>query len=236
MCPYEVDTNKLLGRGKFGEVFAGKHRETNTIIAAKRVLNNKKSLLETVKKEIYALEQIPPHRNTVKILRTEKIENHLWIITDFCKYGDLNKYVEKYDLQLQQKFIIMHNCTSAICHLHSLNPPIVHRDVKPENVLVADDLGAIVAKVCDFGLAKITTRLDDGTMAMGTLCGTPGFMAPELISMFEGDGSYDKSVDIYALGLLYLTILEAEKGKEMEPMRGKQYCLILYIYVFWGYK
>ena len=170
LCPYEINTNKQLGRGTYGDVFAGYHRITNTPIAAKRVMRNNKDHLKTVMQEVNALQHIPAHKNIVNFRHTEKIEKSLWIMTDYCKYGDLNKHVQKNGLALQEKFTIMHDCTSAVCHLHGLDPPVVHRDIKPENVLLADDLGKVIAKVCDFGLAKITTRLDDGTIAMGTIC------------------------------------------------------------------
>ena len=94
--------------------------------------------------------------------------------------------------------------------------------IKPENVLLASHPDEMLTKIIDFGAAKTTVRNIKGTVAMGTVCGTPEYMAPELYEAEEtGHGSYNKAVDIFALGLLYLLILEAKKGQKLKPLLGK---------------
>jgi WNK lysine deficient protein kinase len=83
--------------------------------------------------------------------------------------------------------------------LHGQSPPIIHRDLKCANVLVADGLSA---KITDFGESRSSGR-DDGTM---TTVGTPYFMAPEVFSMEDADNTYSCAVDVYSYGMLLLEI------------------------------
>ena len=86
---------------------------------------------------------------------------------------------------------LMHMLVSGVLHIHASN--VVHRDLKPENILVGDD-GYI--KLSDFGLAKLA-------LESNTFCGTPEYIAPEILS---GTG-YSKTADWWALGVLTYEML-----------------------------
>ncbi|CAK5265849.1 unnamed protein product [Mycena citricolor] len=87
---------------------------------------------------------------------------------------------------------IAYQVTDALQYMHSLG--VTHRDLKPENILLTRDL---VAKVADFGLAKI---VDEATM-LRTMCGTPAYLAPEVVMQIKGSG-YDNKVDSWSLGVI----------------------------------
>ena len=81
--------------------------------------------------------------------------------------------------------------------------------------------------MADFGLAKVTTTYCGIAWAMKTFCGTEAFMAPEHFAIQDrGAGQYDKSVDIFALGLVILSILTTEPGYILEALEGLSW---------WGY-
>jgi serine/threonine protein kinase len=222
---YEVDADRQLGRGMFGEVFIGRHSVTKILVAAKKIWVDEEDTeqVKDVMKEVEALKDVPPHRNIAKYLGKERTDTHLWIFTEYCAEGDLNKFASRNDLDLEKKLQIMEDCVTALVHLHELHPAIVHRDVKPENVLIAKEEDAQVAKLCDFGTAKVTSKERGGaTVHMHTMCGTGEFMAPELFEYERaGKVSYNKSIDIFSLGLLYLALVEAPPRTKLQAMYGE---------------
>lgn len=88
----------------------------------------------------------------------------------------------------------MRQMTEAIQYLHEQKPIIVHRDLKPENLLFRSSTSTADIMVTDFGLAKLCTP----EQALKTACGTPNYVAPEIL-MQKG---YGKEVDIWSLGVI----------------------------------
>jgi protein-serine/threonine kinase len=86
---------------------------------------------------------------------------------------------------------------SACQYLHSLDPPIIHRDIKPENILLDAD-GAV--KLADFGWSNF---FNEDHQKRQTYCGTPEYLAPEMIKQ----SGHDKSLDIWNLGVLLFELL-----------------------------
>jgi serine/threonine-protein kinase len=95
---------------------------------------------------------------------------------------------------------------------------VIHRDLKPSNVFLANDAGARVVLVLDFGLAKLVGGSDDGADKLtrtGALLGTPSYMAPEQLF---GDRGVDGKADVWAIGVM---LYEALSGKR--PLEGRSY-------------
>ena len=91
-----------------------------------------------------------------------------------------------------------HAGTATRRYLHDKN--IAHRDLKPENLLMADDTPDSEVKITDFGLSK---AFDEQTQVMQTPCGTPGYIAPEVLDM----KGYDKQCDVWSLGVIVYILL-----------------------------
>ena len=106
-----------------------------------------------------------------------------------------------------------------MAHLHSQVPPLVHRDVKPANILITRASGSMVAKICDFGVAKVVEKQDGKTRLFGTYCGTEAFMAPELFIEDKNALTYSIKVDIYSLGLFFFIFLEAKSMGKLEQSK-----------------
>lgn len=113
-----------------------------------------------------------------------------------------SRYVQTHELSLGGLRGIAKQVLEGLQHLHRQNPPIVHRDIKCENILYNAETNEIV--IGDLGLStQLTTR----GCNRGSFTGTPHFMAPELY-----DEEYDETVDVYSFGL---TLLEMATGGQI---------------------
>jgi len=114
--------------------------------------------------------------------------------------GELfDKIVEQGSYTERDAAILVSKMVSAIEYLHSLG--IVHRDLKPENLLLKDENSLTEVKIADFGLSKIV-----GTSSMArmmTACGTPSYVAPEVLLTI----GYDKEVDLWSIGVITYILL-----------------------------
>jgi len=129
----------------------------------------------------------------IPLLWSSKDTNHLFFLFPFISGGELFSYLRKARrFSLQTSLFFSAEIVSALSYLHSLN--IVYRDLKPENILL-DREGHVV--ITDFGFAK---RVPDRTW---TLCGTPEYLAPEIIQ----SKGHNKAVDWWALGILIYEML-----------------------------
>jgi len=192
---------KLLGRGSYGKVVLAK-KISNGKLYALKILNKGKIKIQNqvdhTKTERIILEVV----NSAFIVHLKyafQTEEKLCFVTEYMPGGELFYHLrhEKYFCEDKAKFY-MCELILAISHLHNNN--CIYRDLKPENILLGED-GHI--KLTDFGLSKITfTNLDDENVAY-TICGTPEYLAPEIL---EGKG-YNKSVDWWSLGALLYEML-----------------------------
>ena len=236
---YQNDANTL-GFGTYGKVYKGLHIPTKQTIAAKFVqierenVDEEKDLheLHEIHEARFLMNRVTPHDNIIRvrdILTKEWIRSSdgcdivdFYIIMDYADESDLRKFPLRHSLDINSKIDIMLQIGRGISHLHGHNPPIAHRDLKPANVLVCSGT-PVVVKVADFGFATVVEGSRGNTVAFKTHTGTPGYLAPEQIVRMGSTVavSYDKTVDIFALGVVYLAILQSKKGKRMDPVKGK---------------
>lgn len=138
------------------------------------------------------------HPNVIEMLETFDCKNNLVIVTEYAS-TDLHKYLaEKGVFNEEMAKKLSGDLVSALYYLHSNR--VLHRDLKPQNVLLSDDLDA---KLCDFGLARSMTMQ---TQVLTSIKGTPLYMAPEILS----ESPYDHQADLWSLGCI---IYEAMVGK-----------------------
>ena len=198
---YRDDINEL-GSGTFAVVYKGKHlgRPSHGEVAVKRV-----SLAEDtaegrqynryVQMEIEILKSID-HENIVKLYHSQTISNFKYLFLELCDERDLRKFILK---EKQVPFPtclgFMQDIAAGLRCLHEHKPSIIHRDVKPNNMLVKKDtiLGRYVIKLGDLGLA----RRRDAT----TVCGAPDWMAPEVYPDSSGNVCFSIECDVYGGGL-----------------------------------
>jgi len=191
---------KLLGRGSFGEVLLVRLKANQKIYAMK-ILD--KNLLKAKKQQIHTKTErdLMVKINSpfiVNIKSAFQDEDNLYLVSEFMQGGDM--FFQMHDGSIvtfnneKTKFYIM----ELVLGLESLHEnKIVYRDLKPENILI-DSRGHI--KLTDFGLSKILEDEDDKAF---TICGTPQYLAPEIL-LKQG---YDKAVDWWSLGCVMYEML-----------------------------
>jgi len=107
---------------------------------------------------------------------------------EFADAGTLTNAVEKKTWNNQEANVwkLTGQLSSALSYLHNHNPRILHRDLKPDNILgVTSPRGGLVFKLADFGLAKFLSRDAQGRYFTQTFCGTPIYIAPEVLDDFQ---------------------------------------------------
>ena len=204
---YSIDQAQVLGTGAFGVVFKGSDVNKNTI-AAKRIDGNVHPRILT--QDLDRFLQLD-HLNVLKILDVEKDGNIVWMMMQFCKF-DLNQFYKTGRVPLETNIEIMKQIVAGIKYLHSQY--IVHRDIKPGNILVAFN-NPLRILLADFDVSKCLDP-EVETSLMTSNVGTLAFRAPEFFQRTSpGKIEYHRNVDIYAAGFTFLAILQAEKGKKM---------------------
>ena len=210
---------RLIGQGAFGKVNIGLNVLSGRVVAIKSFNKAKLTLnSENMKKILYEtnLMQKLNHPNITKILEMFEDDKFIFIIMEYINGGNLFSFVKK-RRKLTEKIakILYKQIILGIKHIHSKN--IVHRDIKLENILI--DLNNTV-KICDFGIGVI---LDSENQLLYDQCGTPMYMAPEILLSSKKKGYKGFPVDIWSSGIaLYImlsgtlpfNIKKDEKSKE----------------------
>lgn len=205
----KYDIREELGNGAFAIVKRCVDRQTGKHFAMK-IIDKKKFKTHQVTKrsdalmdEVSILRRID-HPNVIKVFEVYQSDKYVYLILELTEGGDLfdqivsiaqNGYPE------DQARDYVRQISDALDYLH--NNKIVHRDLKPENILISSRTQNIL-KLTDFGLSRI---IDEGSY-MQTLCGTPQYLAPEVLtSEADSKKGYDKAVDLWSLGCLLYILL-----------------------------
>ena len=148
------------------------------------------------------------HPNIAKVFDAGTTESgRPFFVMELVKGIPLTTYCDEHRLDLPARLQLFRQICSAVQHAHQKG--IIHRDLKPSNILVESHDGRAVPKVIDFGLAKATSglQLSEHSLytAVGTVAGTPLYMAPEQASFNALD--VDTRADIYALGVILYELL-----------------------------
>ena len=192
-----------IGQGAFGKVNLGLNVLTGRVVAIKSFKKRSEEKFKTnMKKVLYETDLMKRfnHPNITKILEVFHDEDYMLIIMEYINGGNLFSFVKK-RRKLNEKMakFLFRQIILGIKHIHSQN--IVHRDIKLENILI--DLNNNI-KICDFGIGKILNSSDE---LLYDRCGTPMYMAPEILLCNKKNGYSGFPVDIWASGItLYIML------------------------------
>lgn len=197
--------------GAMGAVFRAKHTFIDNDLAVKILHPNLVSdhiVLERFIREARTLALID-HPNTIKVIDFGHIENLYYLVMEFIKGISLRTYLERQKtLSVTETVKIMGQVCAAVDAAHKCQ--IIHRDLKPENIMLKQDRDKeLTVKVVDFGVAKESSKeiKNKALTAVGTIVGTPYYMAPE-----QGmTGEVDLRSDIYSLGAITFEALTGER-------------------------
>lgn len=194
---YEV--GKLVGCGAFAKVYRGRDTGTGQSVAIKVVSKqrlNKGGLNAHVTREIAIMHRLR-HPHIVRLSEVLATKSKIFFVMELAKGGELFAKVSKgrFSEDLSRRYF--HQLISAVGYCHSRG--VFHRDLKPENLLLDEKLDL---KISDFGLSALTEQIrPDGLLH--TLCGTPAYVAPEVLAKKGYDGA---KIDVWSCGVILFVL------------------------------
>lgn len=202
---------KKLGHGSYATVYQAHHKSNGGNYAVKVISREKigsAKLQTNLEQEIAIMKEIN-HENVVRLFGTFTSKNNFYLVLEFCGGGDLHNYILRHtrlDETITRRFLIQ--LARGLQFLHSKG--IIHRDIKPQNLLLSEFSPNAVIKFADFGFAK---HLQESSMAQ-TQCGTPLYMAPEIFDMKD----YDAKADVWSIGCVLFEMCAGEP-----PFKGSNH-------------
>ncbi|KAJ2449031.1 Serine/threonine-protein kinase [Coemansia sp. RSA 2336] len=217
----DYELGAQIGRGSFATVYRGVNKKTNELVAVKSVIRSSltRRLLDNLETEINILRAVK-HPAIVELLDCLKSRNHIHLVMEFCSLGDLAGYMRRGKrqallansfggLQMNVARSFVYQLGTAMQFLRARD--IIHRDIKTQNILLQPPAGHYQMgeseargdipriKVADFGFAR---NLPSTALAE-TLCGSPLYMAPEILH-YE---PYDARADLWSIGAVTYEIM-----------------------------
>ncbi|EXB42361.1 CBL-interacting serine/threonine-protein kinase 14 [Morus notabilis] len=195
----KYELGKLLGRGAFAKVYHARNVGTGQSVAIKAVSKQKVvkgGFVAQVKREIAIMRRLS-HPNVVKLMEVLATKTKIYFVMEFAKGGELFAKVAKgrFSEDLSRRYF--QQLISAVGYCHSRG--VFHRDLKPENLLLDENWDL---KVSDFGLSAVSDQIQpDGLLH--TLCGTPAYVAPEILAKKGYDGA---KVDVWTCGIILFVL------------------------------
>ncbi|KAI4324528.1 hypothetical protein MLD38_030011 [Melastoma candidum] len=197
MGKYEM--GRLLGCGAFAKVYYARDLRTGQGVAIKVVSKMKVikgGFTAHVKREIAIMRRLR-HPNIVRLFEVMATKTKIYFVMEFAKGGELFAKIAKgrFNEDLCRKYF--QQLISAVGYCHSRG--VFHRDLKPENLLLDENWDL---KVSDFGLSAVQDQIQpDGLLH--TLCGTPAYVAPEILAKKGYDGA---KVDVWTCGVILFVL------------------------------
>ncbi|GBM98234.1 Calcium/calmodulin-dependent protein kinase type 1 [Araneus ventricosus] len=191
----------LLGTGAFSQVVLAESKDEGSKMYAikcidKKALKGKEDSLENEIKVLRRLARLK-HPNIVQLVETFEDKNKVYLVMELVTGGELfDRIVEKGSYTEKDASHLIRQILEAVDYMHSQG--VVHRDLKPENLLYYSPDEESKIMISDFGLSKME---DSGIMA--TACGTPGYVAPEVLAQKP----YGKAVDVWSIGVIAYILL-----------------------------
>ena len=193
---------KKLGNGTFGIVYEAKNVIFNNIVAMKIIQKYENMNNKLIKNEIDILKKLS-HPNIVRIYEFYESNNNFYLINEYCDGGELYNYINKSTLNEQQLSILFYQVFSGLCYLHENN--ILHRDMKPENILISkkeidllSDEEYFWIQIIDFGTAKIFEHDKNEK----SIVGSAYYIAPEVLNQ-----DYNEKCDTWSVGVILYMFL-----------------------------
>ncbi|EGR32236.1 hypothetical protein IMG5_091269 [Ichthyophthirius multifiliis] len=209
---------KKIGKGSFASVYLAERIQNNKLYAikafSKQIIFSQQYGKESIQNEIQVMRELN-NAYSVQLHCVFETERSLYFVLDYLEGGQLQEKIDaKYKFSVFEIKNIMVKLLYAIKNMHYKK--IMHRDLKPENILLKDNVSQLPI-IADFGLA---TKYDLNEFLF-VRCGTPGFVAPEVVNIKNLKTTYGPQCDIYQLGLIFYILLIGNspfQGKTMDEI------------------
>ncbi|GAB2291154.1 hypothetical protein Dimus_025413 [Dionaea muscipula] len=184
-----------IGSGSFSVVWKSRHRQSGTEFAIKEI--DKRQLNDNLLKEISILKNIA-HRNIIRLFESIETQQKIYLVLEYCDGGDLAGYLQRHGRVSED--VARHFMRQLAAGLQVLRDNhLIHRDLKPHNLLLSSKGATPSLKIGDFGFARY---LKPQGLA-DTLCGSPLYMAPEIIQ----NQKYDAKADLWSVGAILFQLV-----------------------------
>ncbi|EGR32017.1 hypothetical protein IMG5_098530 [Ichthyophthirius multifiliis] len=221
----EYEILKKIGKGKYAKVYKARKKDTGELLAVKYLHKSKLISLENGELSLFnelKILRMLNHPNCINILAAYEDVYGYYIVTELLDenkslYQEIYKYQNSY-FSDQVCGVIIKQILNGLNYVHEKK--IMHRDLKPQNIMFKNTSYQQLnnLKIIDFGLAQI----NDGQKYIYVHVGTPGFVAPEILSNESEDHRYDEKCDIFSVGVILYILLT---GKSI--FEGKKFSQIL---------
>lgn len=179
-----------IGKGSYSLVYCGKNMITDELVAIKRIIFMKNEEKDRIEKEINIMKSLQ-HKNIIKLYDVVYDDSSINIVMEYCEFGDLSTFLSSKPLKEKYAKKIMIQIKDAVKYLYDNN--VFHRDIKTQNILLTKDK---TIKLGDFGLAKLFNSNEKKLSS--TICGSPIYMAPEIIKC----NNYGTKTDLWSIGVI----------------------------------
>uniref|UniRef100_A0A3Q2E4X2 Cyclin-G-associated kinase n=1 Tax=Cyprinodon variegatus TaxID=28743 RepID=A0A3Q2E4X2_CYPVA len=232
---------RVIAEGGFAFVYEAQDMSSGKDYALKRLLSNEEEKNKEIIQEVCFMKKLSGHPNMVQFCSAASISKEesdtgqaeFLILTELCK-GQLVDFIRRVEqrapMSCDTVLKIFYQACRAVQHMHKQKPPVIHRDLKIENLLISNQ-GTI--KLCDFGSATTVSHYPDYSWSAQkrsmvedeiTRNTTPAYRTPEMIDLYSNFPINDKQ-DIWALGcILYLLCFKQhpfEEGAKLQIVNGK---------------
>ncbi|EGG24005.1 putative protein serine/threonine kinase [Cavenderia fasciculata] len=197
---HEIGRLTTITSGAFSVVRHGTHKESGEEVAIKAISKQHVSEADMNRftREIEIMKKLK-HKNIIQLIEVFDSQDYLFLVLELVRGGELfDKIVDRGQYSERDACNLVRQIVSAVQYMHQHG--VCHRDLKPENLLCsADDEAEQFVRIADFGLSKIF----EGGEELKTACGTPDYVAPEILECKP----YDTSVDMWSIGVITYILL-----------------------------
>ncbi|XWS67130.1 hypothetical protein CRYUN_Cryun05aG0260400 [Craigia yunnanensis] len=190
---------RQIGSGSFSIVWHARHRVHGTEVAIKEIVTGRlnRKLQDSLMSEIFILKRIN-HPNIIRLHDIIEVPGKIHLVLEYCKGGDLSMYITLHgSVPEATANHFMQQLAAGLQVLRDNN--LIHRDLKPQNLLLSTNDSNAVLKIADFGFAR---SLQPRGLAE-TLCGSPLYMAPEIMQLQK----YDAKADLWSVGAILFQLV-----------------------------
>uniref|UniRef100_A0A023F859 Aurora kinase n=1 Tax=Triatoma infestans TaxID=30076 RepID=A0A023F859_TRIIF len=222
-CLTDFEVGRALGKGKFGNVYLAREKQSQYIIALKvifKVQVTKAKLEHQLRREIEIQAHLR-HPNILKLYGYFHDSTRVYLILEYAKMGELYKLLQsqpEHRFPEKRSAEIIKELSDALIYLHSKG--VIHRDIKPENILLGPK-GEV--KIADFGWS-----VHSPNSRRGTICGTLDYLPPEMVK----NQQHDYTVDLWSSGVLCFELIAGKAPFEARTYEVTYHNIINAIYSF----
>jgi len=199
----KYDVLEEIGRGSFSVVKKGRRKSDKKCFALK-VIQKKYIKVSLLEREIAIMKKLK-HSNILPLVETYEDPDQIYLVLELATGGELfDKIVDRGHYSESEASLIVKQILEAVSYLHVEG--VVHRDLKPENLLCSNDYEKTFRIfVADFGLSRLFEKNEEYNLT--TYCGSPEYVAPEVLACGAMGTPYHASVDLWSVGVITYILL-----------------------------